>query len=68
MAAHNGKNVRDSLAFGFRTVLSRPPSSSELDALVSVHEGGSSYSNEAGGAWFDVASVLMNLHETIIKP
>jgi hypothetical protein len=68
MVAHAGKDVRDSLAFGFRTVLSRPPLSGELDALVSVYEGGSSSSNEAGDAWFDVASVLMNLHETIIKP
>ncbi|QIF03943.1 PSD1 and planctomycete cytochrome C domain-containing protein [Roseimicrobium sp. ORNL1] len=68
MAAHGGQNVRDSLGFGFRTVLSRPPSDVELDALVAVYEGGNSSSNEAEGAWFDVASVLMNLHETIIKP
>lgn len=49
-------------------MLSRPPSDVELDALVAVYEGGNSSSNEAEGAWFDVASVLMNLHETIIKP
>lgn len=68
LSAHQGGNIRETLAFGFRTVLSRPPSGGELDALVSVYEGGSSSSNETEGAWFDVASVLMNLHETITKP
>jgi hypothetical protein len=68
MSTYQGKDVREALAFGFRTVLARSPSGSELDTLVSVHEGGKSASPEEDGAWFDVASVLMNLHETITKP
>ncbi len=68
MSAYPGKDVREALAFGFRTVLARSPTAKELDALVSMHEGGNSSSPEEDGAWFDVASVLMNLHETITKP
>ncbi|RBP41526.1 cytochrome c [Roseimicrobium gellanilyticum] len=68
LSVHPGKDLRESLAFGFRTVLARPPSSSELDSLVSVYEEGRGSLNDAGAAWFDVASVLMNLHETITKP
>jgi hypothetical protein len=68
LAAHPGRHLRESLAFGFRTVLARPPTSAELDALVSVYEGGSSSANRTESAWFDVASVLLNLHETITKP
>lgn len=68
LASHQGRDIRESLTFGFRTVLARPPTSAELDALVSVYEGGVSSSQEKEGAWFDVASVLLNLHETINKP
>jgi hypothetical protein len=54
-------DLRAQLEYAFRLALARPPDSEELEVLTETHA--------AGGPepWFDVATTLLNLHETITK-
>ena len=60
-------NTTQQLNHAFRLALSRPPKDSELKALkkmlfISLDTDGSSES-----AWFEIATTILNLHETITK-
>lgn len=49
------------LEHAFRLAVARRPAAEERDALMEIHGGG------AEDPWFDVATTLLNLHETITK-
>jgi len=68
MAQHPGYDTRAKLAQGFRLAVARDPSKAELDTLTLTFEKGAGAAKKEADAWFDVASVLLNLHETITKP
>lgn len=68
IAQHPGYDTRAKLEHGFREALARPPSKAELDTLTRTFEQSMSSTKQESDAWFDAASVILNLHETITKP
>jgi hypothetical protein len=68
MTDHQGYDIRARLAHGFRLAVSREPSQSELDTLVTTFEQGTQSTKKESDGWFDAASVILNLHETITRP
>ena len=67
MAEHKGYDTRAKLAHGFTLAVARPPSQVELDTLATTFEKGVSASKKEADGWFDAASVILNLHETITR-
>lgn len=61
-------DLRSRLTTAFRTVLIRPPGDAEVAALMRVFEKERGAGVKEDEAWFSVASVLLNLHETITRP
>ena len=53
------------LNWAFRAMLSRDPTSREAGLLEAAYEEELALSNRADDAWFNVATILMNLHEAI---
>jgi hypothetical protein len=68
MAQDPGYDTRARLARGFRLAVAREPSKAELDALAATFEQGARATQKEADGWFDSASVILNLHETITKP
>lgn len=67
--AREAPSDRERLVWAFRTVLARDPSEDEIDILEKIHiEGKAAMAGRDGAGWFDVASTLLNLHETISRP
>ena len=56
------KELDEQLEHAFRLAVARKPSAEELAVLRKVHAKGIE-----GDPWFDVATTLLNLHETITK-
>ncbi|HEX5054388.1 MAG TPA: DUF1549 and DUF1553 domain-containing protein [Planctomycetota bacterium] len=62
MAGHAG-DARDRLAFGFELCTARPPTATELDHLAAA------FAAEPGpSAFVRIATVLLNLDETLCRP
>ncbi|MEM0896301.1 MAG: PSD1 and planctomycete cytochrome C domain-containing protein [Verrucomicrobiota bacterium] len=69
IAAHEAETDRQRIHWAFRTTLARYPTLEELDILQDVFEqGNAAKKNNDHAGWFDVASTLFNLHETISRP
>ena len=62
-----GENLDDRLVWAFRTALSRIPRESELQILRSSFETVRTESQSEDKAWREVATILLNLHETICR-
>jgi hypothetical protein len=83
MSEHEG-SIESKLTYGFRLVLTRPPSEAELNRLLAFHDAmKSEYSEDrkaadallkevktpdGNAALVSVANVLLNLDETMVKP
>jgi hypothetical protein len=65
MASEFQGSVEDRLRLGFRTVLSRKPSATELQTLRDAFEKAREDRPSPHDAFFEVATILLNLHETI---
>jgi len=61
-------DLRAKLVEAFRTVLTRKPNDTEVTMLTTVFESERKAGTDENDAWFAVASVLLNLHETISRP
>lgn len=68
MQARQLQGIESAVHWGFRRVLIRPATPAELDVLMKVYRESERGPGSAPAAWLDVASVLLNLHETITKP
>lgn len=68
MSAGAGDTPRAKLESGFRLAVARTPSPAELEALLVTFGQSLSATGQEADAWFDAASVILNLHETITKP
>ncbi len=68
MERSKGYDLRARVIEGFRAVLTREPTESEIAALTQVYEKERGAGSKENEAWFSTASVLLNLHETITKP
>ena len=53
------------LRHAFRTVLARQPSATELQTLHQLYQDAIRAGADPENVWFDVATLLLNLHETI---
>ena len=51
----------------FRLAVARRPGAKELEALKNVFSSSIDTGGSEKEAWFDVATTLLNLHETITK-
>ncbi len=60
-------STQEKLAWAFRVVLSRRPQESEIAVLHNVYETELGETQDLNAAWFNVASVLLNLHEAISR-
>lgn len=60
-------SLRERLAWAFRRVLARRPTPAEEELLGRVYENERSVSDSDADAYYTVATVLMNLHETICR-
>ena len=68
-AAHStAYDLRAKVISAFRTVLTRSPTDAEAATLSKVYEKEKTAGASEDEAWFSVASVLLNLHETITRP
>jgi hypothetical protein len=70
MISEGGTTVADRVTYGFYLTLSRPPSQSELDGIISFYNQQlKKYRDNAAelSAWTMVANVLLNMDETISK-
>ena len=65
MASEFAGSVEDRLVRGFRTVLARHPTEAEVSALKKAFELGAAAGKDTGEGFVDVATILLNLHETI---
>jgi hypothetical protein len=63
-----GQDLRAKLIEAFRAVLTRRPADGEVSALQKIYERERGAGADEGASWFVVASVLLNLHETITRP
>jgi hypothetical protein len=68
MAQDPGYDTRARLDHGFRLAVARAPSDTELALLMRTFEQGAAATKKDTEGWFDAASVILNLHETITKP
>jgi len=68
MEREPGYDTRARLAHGFELALARKPSQPELDTLAATFQQGVDATHKEADGWFDAASVILNLHETITKP
>jgi hypothetical protein len=68
MAKDPAYDTRAKLGDAFRLAVAREPSKAEMDLLTTTFENGVSATQKEADGWFDVASVILNLHETITKP
>ena len=55
------------LDHAFRLALSRSPSSRELEALKKIYFTALDTDGSSESAWFEIATTILNLHETITK-
>jgi hypothetical protein len=58
-------SVDDRLVRGFRTALARQPTAAEKRSLRRVFDTGSASGSGPADGYLDVATILLNLHETI---
>lgn len=65
IAAEGGNSLDEQLVWAFRSALSRQPRESELQLLHSAFSSVLGESNSEERAFFEVATILLNLHETI---
>ena len=56
-----GKEIDQQLSHAFRLAVGRKPGAKEIAILTKLHEKG------GDDPWFDIATTLLNLHETITK-
>jgi Protein of unknown function (DUF1553)/Protein of unknown function (DUF1549)/Planctomycete cytochrome C len=72
LATHSAQSsaydLRAKVISAFRTVLTRRPTDAEAATLSKVYEKEKAAGGSEDEAWFSVASVLLNLHETITRP
>jgi hypothetical protein len=62
-----GMNATRSLAHAFRLALCRNPGADELEVMRKIYFTALDTDGADAEAWFDVATTLLNLHETITK-
>ncbi len=62
-----GEAAPDRLAHAFRLAVARAPRDEELAALRALYVEALDTDGSEAGAWFEVATALLNLHETITK-
>jgi hypothetical protein len=70
MMSEGGSTVADRATYGFYLMVSRPPSQSELDGIISFYNQQLKKSRDNAAelsAWTMVANVLLNMDETISK-
>ncbi len=65
IATEGGGNLEDRLVWAFRTALAREPREPELQLLHSAFTSVLGESSSEDRAYFEVATILLNLHETI---
>ena len=61
-AETGGREIKSQLEHAFRLATARKPSAKELGVLEKIHATASDED-----PWFDIATTLLNLHETITK-
>lgn len=62
----NGKSVESRISYGFQLCTSRVPNPSELQSLKRLYEKQKSrHGNNEHEVWISLATVLLNLHETV---
>jgi hypothetical protein len=61
-------DLKAKMAAAFRRVLTRKPAEGEVASLIKVYEGERAAGAKENEACFAVATVLLNLHETITRP
>jgi hypothetical protein len=62
-----GQPAPERLAHAFRLAVSRAPTGAEVEALRALYIESLDTDGSEDGAWFDIATTLLNLHETISK-
>jgi len=65
IAKEGGDGLDEQLEWAFRTALTRTPRAPELELLRSAYETVRSESGSEEKAWREIATILLNLHETI---
>jgi hypothetical protein len=65
--AQSAMGVEAKLVWAFRSVVARSPSEADTSLLKQIYLNELEFSQDSIAAWFNVASVLMNLHETICR-
>jgi hypothetical protein len=68
IAREGGEHLDERLGWAFRAALARPPQDSERDLLRSAFETVRAGAGSEGRAYEEVATILLNLHETIHRP
>jgi hypothetical protein len=63
----SGQGAQQRLEHAFRLALCRRPGVDELEILRKIYFTSLDTDGDEGQAWFDVATTLLNLHETITK-
>ena len=61
------RGAQQRLEHAFRLALSRRPGADELGVLRKIYFTSLDANGDEAQAWFDVATTLLNLHETITK-
>jgi hypothetical protein len=70
MMSEGGMTVADRATYGFYLFVSRPPSQSEINGIISFYNRQLKKSRDNAAelsAWTMVANVLLNMDETISK-
>ncbi len=67
IAKEGGDGLDERLEWAFRTALTRTPRAPELELLRSAFETVRSESGSEEKAWREMATILLNLHETISR-
>ncbi|RFC49026.1 MAG: Protein of unknown function DUF1553/DUF1549/Planctomycete cytochrome C [Verrucomicrobia bacterium] len=65
IASQGGANTAERIRWAFRTALTRQPSDPEQRLLLSAYETVRMESQSEEAAWREVATILLNLHETL---
>lgn len=65
IAKEGGDRLDEQIGWAFRTALTRKPRDQELQLLRSAYETVRSESDSEEEAWREIATILLNLHETI---
>jgi hypothetical protein len=55
------------LVWAFRSAVARSPSVAEIAVMREIYSREFESSQDSASSWFNVASILMNLHETICR-